>query len=88
MSIHFEKLTHSRLVELRGKGFNVLRSVSRLTSDNPTWIPDRVEIEGFLDFDKKSLIHLIPRREIHFILIDYALEEISNEELIGEVLMD
>lgn len=88
MSIHFEKLTHPTLLSLRRKGFNVLRSVSPLTSENPTWIPDRVAIESFWNYDSESLIHLIPEREIHYLLIDDAIKKIKNEELIGEVLID
>lgn len=84
--MRFVKLTHYVLRSLRDQGFNILRSTSPLSSENPSWYPDTVDLEKFLhwDNDEFGLVN-IPTEEKHLLVISDALENILEEDLIGEV---
>lgn len=65
-------------------GFNILRSVSEFGNPDPSWVPDRVSIDLYLDpytgeqyKDRKPLI----KRQI--LIIDDAL--INHDHLKGHV---
>lgn len=79
--MQFVKLTHSVLFELKNKGFNVLTSVNKLDSDNPTYMPARVEnIWDYLEG-----LPTAPLQETNIIVIDEALNNIREEYLVGMV---
>ena len=85
----FIRLTHPVLMKLKMRGYNILRSTSPLTSENPTWIPDTIDLDKFFDLDSDSLAHIsVPMNEVHFLVIDDALDNIRNEDLFGVVLLD
>lgn len=43
--MEFVCLTHKVLKSLRDKGYTVLLSTSKLTDENPTWVPDKMPID-------------------------------------------
>lgn len=83
------RLTHPVLMKLKMRGYNILRSTSPLSSENPTWIPDKVDMDKFFDLDSEKLLkYTVPMNEITLLVIDDALQNIRNEDLFGVVLMD
>ena len=89
MAPTFVKLRHPILMKLKMRGYNVLCSTSPLSSENPTWIPDKIDLQMFLDLDSSALAELsVPLYEIHFLVIDDALNNIRNEDLFGDVLLE
>lgn len=85
----FVRLTHPVLMKLKMRGYNILRSTSPLSSENPTWIPDKVDMDKFFDLDSEKLLkYTVPMNEITLLVIDDALQNIRNEDLFGVVLMD
>lgn len=79
--MEFVKLTHSVLLELKSKGFNVLTSVTKIDSEDPTYMPIKVDdIWAFLE-----ALPSIPLEEPHLLVIDEALNNIREEDLIGMV---
>lgn len=86
--IGFIKLDFSALLALKDKGYNILRSTSYLSDDNPTWIPDYVDVTRFFELDSEEIAKISgPLVGKHFMLIDDALASNSKEELIGEVFI-
>lgn len=84
--MEFVKLTHAILRQLKDQGFNILISTSTLDNEDPSWVPDSVDIELFLSGDTSEVIRRsIPLQEIHLLLLDDALENIREEDLIGHV---
>lgn len=84
----FVRLTHPVLMKLKMRGYNILRSTSPLSSENPTWIPDKVDMDKFLDLYSKELLkYTVPMNEINLLVIDDALNNIRNEDLYGECLL-
>lgn len=84
----FVKLNHTVLQYLKDNGFNILTSVSPLESENPSWIPDKVNLTDFFDawsmeIDRRS----VPVSELHLLVIDDALKNILNDDLIGQVFI-
>ncbi|MBE8712515.1 hypothetical protein [Sphingobacterium hungaricum] len=87
--MEFVKLDLKVLVELHQRGYNVLRSNSSLAEENPTWIPDTIDLDKFLDLDSEQVAKLsVPFDEKHFLIIDQALKYIKDEEFFGVVMVD
>lgn len=83
--MEFVQLTRFVLLALRSKGFNVLTSVNGVSHDDPTWIPARIEdIDAFLS----EKIEHTPFQEKAILVIDDALENISEDQLIGMVWVE
>lgn len=83
------KLTHAVLHSLHNQGYNILRSVSSLSSENPSWYPDTVNLDDFLHWDNKEMRRLNrPLEELHLLVIQDAIDNIAEEDLIGEVLLN
>ncbi|MGJ1499637.1 hypothetical protein ACR79R_20155 [Sphingobacterium spiritivorum] len=84
----FVKLTHSVLKDLKRKGYNLLRSVSGLDSEDPTFFPDTTDLEKLFDIDSEELRHInIPMNEVYLLPIDEALK-IEESELFGTVFIE
>ncbi|MDR2281719.1 MAG: hypothetical protein LBE37_00840 [Sphingobacterium sp.] len=86
--IGFIKLDFNTLMTLRDRGYNILRSTSSISDANPTWIPDYVDVTRFFELDSEEIAKISgPLVGKHFLLIDDALANNTNEELIGEVFI-
>lgn len=86
--MQFVKLTHSVLRELKLKGYNILRSTSKLSNDDPTWMPDTVDLDAFFDLGSLEIERIsTPMEELHLLVIDDALKNIRDEDLIGSVFL-
>lgn len=84
----FVKLNHAILMKLKMQGYTILRSNDPLMDENPTWIPEKVDMEKFFDLDSKWIAHAsIPMHELHLLVIEDALYNIRNADLFGEVLV-
>lgn len=84
--MRFVQLTHEVLRELKGKGYTVLHSPSLLINDNPTWVPVKVDLTELFDLDSEMLARIsTPMKELHYLVIDDALQNIREEDLIGSV---
>ena len=87
--MHFEKLTHAVLRRLKMQGYNILRSPSLLTNEDPTYFPDTVDLEKFFDLDSDEIARIsVPMQELHLLVIDDALKNIDDEQLTGMVWME
>ncbi|TDS14745.1 hypothetical protein B0I21_103244 [Sphingobacterium paludis] len=86
--MEFVALTHSILKMLKSKGYTVLHSISPITSEDPTWYPKKMAIERLMQIDNEYLAnHSQPLNEIHFLIIQDALDNIPEEYLIGMVFI-
>lgn len=84
----FVKLTRSVLLSLKEQGYNVLRSNSPMTEENPTWIPDTFDLDKFFDLDSDEVAKRnIPLEETWLLLIDEGLKEL-DEDLFGDVIIE
>ena len=85
--MRFEKLTYCQLKILKSKGYNILTSNQKLTDAQVFWFPERVEdaMDYFLALDISGKIE--PFKEPNILVIDDALENIREEDLIGEVFI-
>ncbi len=84
--MQFVKLTHYVLRSLRDKGYNILRSTSPLSSENPSWYPDTVDLDDFMHWENNEFRLLnVPLEEKHLLVIEDALKNIDEGDLIGEV---
>ncbi len=82
----YVKLTYEVLLSLRERGYNILRSKSPLSSENPSWYPDTVDLMEFLDIYSEELDEIsMPGQELHLLIIQDALDNINEKDLIGEV---
>lgn len=85
----FVPLNLATLIELYQRGFNILRSNSSLSDENPTWIPETINLSEFLDLDSEQLAKLsVPLSEKHFLIIENALKDIRDEDFFGEVMIE
>lgn len=73
--IGFIKLSIPVLQELRGLGFNILRSTAYLDDPDPSWIPDSVDVDKIT----------VSMQEKHLLFIDDALANMDDDDLIGQV---
>ena len=86
--MEFVRLTSQVLMKLKMQGYNILRSNSPLTDENPTWIPERVDMEKFFDLDSDQLgKYTVPMDEKWLLVIDEGLKE-HNEDLFGDVMIE
>lgn len=84
----FVKLDHQVLLSLKEQGYNVLRSNSPMTEENPTWIPDTFDLDKFFDLDSDEVAKRnIPLEETWLLLIDEGLKEL-DEDLFGDVIIE
>lgn len=68
------------------QGYNILRSPSLLTNEDPTYFPDTVDLEKFFDLDSEEIARKsVPMEELHLLVIDDALKNIRDEDLTGMV---
>lgn len=79
--MQFVKLDRKVLFDLKIKGYNALRSRVDTNRDDPSWVPDRIDIK----FSSYSYIKLGRNQ---FLLIENALEHVQEGELSGMVFMD
>lgn len=84
--MRFEKLTHLQLKILKNKGFNILTSNNALTDEKVIWFPERVEdvCEFLISMDIKGIT---PFEEPNILVIQDAIDNINNEDLIGEIFI-
>ncbi|MBL1409047.1 hypothetical protein [Sphingobacterium faecale] len=86
--IGFVKLSFNTLMDLKHRGYNILRSTSYVSNPNPTWIPDYVDVTRFFEMDSEEISKISgPLVGKHFLLIDDALANNTNDEFIGEVFI-
>jgi hypothetical protein len=86
--MEFVNLSRRVLVNLKKKGYTTLHSISGLDNENPTWIPYRDNIETLMELDNDFIAKIsFPFDEKHFIVIDDALKNIEESNLIGQVFM-
>ncbi len=79
--MQFVRLTHSVLRDLKKQGYNILKSPVPIDNGNPSWYPEKVEdVWGYLD-DLAG----VPFQEPNVLVIDDALQNIREEDLIGSV---
>lgn len=84
--MRFVQLTHEVLRELKAQGYSALHSPSLLVNDNPTWVPVKVDLGELFDLDNEMLERISrPAHKRHFLVIDDALQNIREEDLIGSV---
>ena len=83
----FEKLTHFQLKILKSKGYNILTSNQNLTDEKVVWFPERVEdvMTYLLALDTSG--KMVPFKEPNLMVIDDAIKNIREEDLIGEVFI-
>jgi hypothetical protein len=87
--MYFVKLNHPILIKLKMQGYTILRSNNSLIDENPTWIPEKVNMEEFFNLDSNWVAKAsIPLQENHLLVIDDALNNIRNTDLFGDVLID
>ncbi|HLS94000.1 hypothetical protein BC792_10384 [Sphingobacterium allocomposti] len=79
--MQFVKLNHKVLIDLKVKGYNALRSRIDTNSNDPSWIPDRIDIQ----FSSYSYIKLGRNQ---FLLIENVLENVEENELTGMVFIE
>lgn len=84
--MRFVQLTHDVLRKLKTQGYTALHSPSLLVNENPTWVPVKVDLGEMFDLDSEMLERISkPTHEVHFLVIDDALQNIREEDLIGSV---
>ena len=82
--MQFVKLTHTVLWGLKAKGYNILKSPLPIDNEDPTWYPEKVDdIWKYLD-DLAG----VPFREPNVMVIQDALENIEDGDLIGMVWIE
>lgn len=87
--MRFVKLSKYILSKLKYQGYTTLHSVSSLNNENPTWFPFKDDISLLMDLNSDFISTLSqPLEEIHFLVIDDALLNIEEEDLIGEVFIN
>lgn len=82
----FEQLALANLKILKSKGFNILTSNNKLTDDHILWFPESVAdvCDYLITLDTKGTT---PFQEPNILVIDDAISNIEDENLIGEVLI-
>lgn len=84
--MRFVQLIHQVLRKLKAPGYTARHSPSLLVNHNPTWIPVKVDLGESFDLDSEMIERLSrPTEELHYLVIDDALENIREEDLIGSV---
>jgi hypothetical protein len=82
--MRFEKLNHNNLKFLQSKGYNLLTSNSPTSVPTVIWFPEKVEnlCEHLSTFD---LLDPEANQEPSIMLIQFAIEYLSEDELEGEL---
>jgi len=81
-----EKLTIELLYKLKNQGYNIISYNNKVSDDNIVWFPETKEnIEDYL-LGLSNLGKIVYEDPI-FLVIDYAIENLSNNEFVGEVLV-
>ena len=81
-----EKLTIELLYKLKNQGYNIISYNNKVSDDNIVWFPETKEnIEDYLL--GLSNLGKIVYEDPNFLVIDYAIENLSNNEFVGEVLV-
>lgn len=84
--IGFVKLSIPILHELRDLGFNILRSASEVGHPDPSWVPDRVNLDIYIDpYNSKIYHNRMPFIKKHVLFIDDAIINNDHENLKGHV---
>lgn len=78
--MQFEKLSHEALRELMSRGYNILSSNDELWAKKVVWFPETVT-------DIKDYLMQVADEEATLLVIDDALNNLEEEELIGDVFM-
>lgn len=87
--MEFVCLMHKVLESLRDKGYTVLLSTSKLTDENPTWVPDKMPIDELMNLENEFIAKLsIPLEEGNLLVIEDALKNIDEDKLIGQVFIE
>lgn len=82
----FVPLTYAVLQKLKDRGFTALHSTSLIVNKDPTWMPVKVDIGDLVDLDSEMLARITtPKQQLHFLVIDDALQNIREEDLPGSV---
>lgn len=79
----FTALNYKTLTTLKKRGYNILTSNNNLTDETVYWYPEKIQ-----DLDN-YLVGLIPPpfQEPNLLVIDDALNNIDEQDLIGLVLI-
>lgn len=86
--MNFVRLTVEVLEKLKLQGYNILRSNSPMTEEDPTWIPEKVDLEAFFDLDSEEVAkRSIPLQETWLLVIDEGLM-LDNKDLFGSVMIE
>jgi len=81
-----ERLTIELLLKLKSQGYNIITYNNKVADDNIVWFPETKEnIEDYL-LGLNNLGKIV-YEDPNFLVIDYAIENLSNTELVGEVLV-
>lgn len=83
----FVPITHDILFQLYQKGYNVLRSTSLLSDQNPTFYPDTVNIDKVFNVSNPFTLGIdMPMQEKHLLIIQEGLL-LDEQTLIGVVFV-
>lgn len=82
--MRFEKLNHNNLKYLHSRGYNLLTSNSPTSVPSVIWFPEKVDnlCEHLSNFD---LLGPDADLEPSIMLIQFAIDYLSEEELVGEL---
>lgn len=75
-----EKLTHKLLLELKEKGFTILKSEEIASHQSPTYVPLKID-------DLWSYVESLDG-EVGCLVIQDALANISDDDLRGSVILE
>ncbi|WP_400263274.1 hypothetical protein ACFX5U_09550 [Sphingobacterium sp. SG20118] len=86
--MQFAILTQTLLLQLKSKGYNLLTSKNTVDDENPTWYPEKVDDvwEYIVDLDSEG--KFVPLQEPAILVIDDAIKNIEDWQLIGEVFIE
>lgn len=85
----FVTLTMKVLLALKKSGYTVLTSVSPLSDEDPVWYPETFDVDELMDiYNNKIRLLSIPLEERHFLIIDDAIANIDEDDLIGQVFLE
>jgi hypothetical protein len=79
--MEFVKLNYKILKELKVKGFNALRSRADVDSNDPSWVPDRIDI-------KFASYSYVKTEFNNFLVIENVLQNADEVELTGMVFLE
>lgn len=81
-----ERLTIELLIKLENQGYNIIRYNNKVSDDNIIWFPETKEnIQDYLI--GLSNLGKIVFEDPNFLVISHAIENLSNNDLIGNVLV-